>query len=375
MIPGAGPGSGDSPARLPAMPPGAQTAASGRWLEAQGAALAAVAAGVRTVPSFGDPAAEHRALTAACGLVDLGWLEGVRISGPDRHRFLNAYLTCDVAALEPGRGTYGFFTDGKGRVLADAAIAATPEDFHLLLPPGRSEPVVEQLSRFVLADRVDLERPQREVLGVVGPGAADVLGAAGLPAPATEWSGTVGEDESLFVQRLGHRGAPAWAVVCEPGRDGELAGRLLRAGAVPAGWTALETLRVEAGEPRFGADFGPENLPQETGLEDAVSYTKGCYLGQEVVARLHYRGKPQRGLVGLEIEADRPPEPGAELLLDGEQVGRLGSAAASLRWPGRILGLAVVHRKAGGPGTELAISSGGGATVHALPWAFEGGNP
>lgn len=358
------------------MPPRPQTVASGRWPETRGATLAAVADGIRTVVDFGDPAEEHRSLVEACGLVDLGWLEGAKVSGADRRRFLNGYLTCEVASLEPGQGSYGFLTEAKGRVLADAVVAATGEELRLLLPPNRRETVIAHLRRFVLADRVGLEPTAREeVLGVVGPRAAATLGAAGLPAPEADWSCAELEERAVRVQRLGHRGLPAYALVVDTGRATEWAQRLIEADAVPAGWTALETLRVEAGKPRFGADFGTENLPQETGLEDAVSYTKGCYLGQEVVARLHYRGRPQRGLAGLEIDASRPPEPGAELRLEGQEVGTLGSAVASLRWPGRILGLAVVHRKAGEPGTELEISTGGGATVRPLPWTFDGGNP
>ena len=358
------------------MPPRPQTVASGRWPAARGAALTAVADGIRTVADFGDPAAEHRALVAGCGLVDLGSLEGVRVSGADRRRFLNGYLTSEVAALEPGQGCYGFLTDAKGRVLADAIVAATEEDYRLLLPPNRREAVLAHLRRFVLADRVELEPATGEdLLGLVGPRAAAALRAAELPAPQADWSCAVFEEQAIRVQRLGHRGSPAYAVVVEASQATEWAERLIEAGAVPAGWTALEALRVEAGRPRFGADFGDGNLPQETGLEDAVSYTKGCYLGQEVVARLHYRGRPQRGLAGLAIDTGRPPEPGAALRLKEQEVGTLGSAVASLRWPGRILGLAVVHRKAAEPGTKLEISTGGGATVCPLPWTFEGGNP
>jgi folate-binding protein YgfZ len=356
------------------MPPGAQTAASGRWLEERAAPLEWVADGVRTVRDFGDPAGEHRALSESCGLVDLGWMASAALGGADRHRFLNGYLTCDVAGLEPGQGSYGFFTDLKGRILADAAVAATREALCLLLPPGRREAILEHLRRFVLADRVEATAVEEDLLGLVGPGAAELLLAAGLPAPEAPWSVDVAEAESLRIQRLGHRGAPAYLLALERSAGGRWAERLLQAGAVAAGWTALETLRVEAGEPRFGADFGPETLPQETGLEDAVAYTKGCYLGQEVVARLHYRGRPQRGLVGLEIGAPEPPVSGSGLTLEGEEVGRVGSAVASLRFPGRILGLGIVHRKAT-PGTALGVSTGGGALVRALPWTFDGGDP
>lgn len=357
------------------MPPSVQAASFGRWLEERSGSVEEVSAGFRTALDFGDPVREHRALSEDCGLVALGSLESLGLEGEDRRRFLNGYVTCEVATLEPGQGAYGFFTDGKGRVLADVVVAAGSEAFELRVPRGRGEPLLEHLRRFVLADRVELGSVDRELLGVVGPRAAKVLRSAGLPAPDAPWACLAVEEEELVVQRLAHRGALAYAVAVPPGRGGEWAARLVDAGAVPAGWRAAEVLRLEAGEPRYGAEFDGRNLPQESGLEDAVSYTKGCYLGQEVVARLHYRGKPQRGLAGLEIEAARPPETGADLVAGGDGVGRLGSAARSFRWPQRILGLAVVHRKAAEPGTKLEISSGGSAVVRPLPWTFDGGNP
>lgn len=342
-------------------------------MEDLGARLEEVEEGIRTVADFGDPAAEHRALRRGCGLVDFGWWESVVVAGEDSRRFLNGYVTCEVAALEPGRGAYGFFTDAKGRVLADAAVAAADGDFRLLVPAGRGELLLAHLRRFVLADRVTLERADTDLVALLGPRAAEVLGTAGLPAPEALWAWAEVEGEPFRVQRIGHRGVDGYCLVGAPGRGGQWAGRLVDAGAVPAGWTALETVRVEAGEPRWRAEFDDANLPQESGLADAVSYTKGCYLGQEVVARLHYRGRAQRGLVGLEIEADGVPEHGDGLLLAGEEVGRLGSAVASLHWPGRTLGLAIVHRKAAEPGNELHIASGGAAMVRRLPWSFEGG--
>ncbi|MEZ5332239.1 MAG: hypothetical protein R2991_09365 [Thermoanaerobaculia bacterium] len=357
------------------MPPSVQAASFGRWLEERAGSVEQVSPGARTASDFGDPRCEHRALSEVCGLADPAVLETVEVTGEDRRRFLNGYLTCEVAGLEPGQGTYGFFTDGKGRVLADAVVAAAVGRFELRVPRGRRAALIGHLERFVLADRVEIRSRERELLAVVGPRAGKVLRAAGLPAPEAAWGCVEVAEEEILVQRVAHRGAVAYLLAAGAGRGGDWAESLVEAGAVPAGWRALETLRVEAGEPRFGADFDDGNLPQESGLEDAVSYTKGCYLGQEVVARLHYRGRPQRGLVGLEIEADGPPEPGAGLSRGAEEVGRLGSAVRSLRWPPRILGLAVVHRKAAEPGTELVISSGGSARVRALPWTFDGGNP
>jgi folate-binding protein YgfZ len=133
--------------------------------------------------------------------------------------------------------------------------------------------------------------------------------------------------------------------------------------------SAVEVVRVEAGAPRFGAEFGPDHFPQETGLEDAVSYTKGCYLGQEVIARIHYRGGVNRRLCGLEF-GGAPPLAGTELGFEGRPAGTIGTALWSPTL-GRAVGLALLHRRAAATGTLLAVATGGVATVRDLPLVAE----
>jgi aminomethyltransferase len=146
-----------------------------------------------------------------------------------------------------------------------------------------------------------------------------------------------------------------------------LAEGLVARGAVPVGTAALEALRVAAGVPRFGLDFGPENFPQETGIEEAVSFTKGCYLGQEVVARIHYRGGVQRRLVGLRFATAEPPPHGARLLFEGREAGAVGSALRPPEADGEAIGLAIVHQRAAAVGARLEVEGGGTAEVVPLP--------
>jgi folate-binding protein YgfZ len=129
---------------------------------------------------------------------------------------------------------------------------------------------------------------------------------------------------------------------------------------------AVEIARIEDGELRFGVDFSGENFPQETGRDSAVSYSKGCYLGQEVVARIHYRGGVQRLPRGLRFDGDRLADAGAELLFEGRSVGRATSAAQSPRFG--AIGLALLHQRGAAPGNRLEVSGGGGAEVVALPF-------
>ncbi len=139
-------------------------------------------------------------------------------------------------------------------------------------------------------------------------------------------------------------------------------------GVVPVGFEALEVLRTEAGIARFGRDFGPENFPQETGAEEeSVSYTKGCYLGQEVVARIHYRGGVQKTLRGLDFGAGPAPAPGTALLFEGRESGAATTVLDSVAL-GRPIGLGILHRRAAEPGAKLELAGGGEAVVRELPF-------
>ena len=233
--------------------------------------------------------------------------------------------------------------------------------------PGQEGAIADHLKKYVLADRVEI-RPLADMVPVslVGPGSAAVLGA---DLPGEAWAHAHHLVQGIDV-RL-QRGGPAvpwdstlWvAAAAAPHLIESLAAL---DGVRRVGFDALEALRVERGIPRFGCDYGPENFPQETGLEEAVSYTKGCYLGQEVVARIHYRGGVQKMLRGLVFAGERAPEPGAALLVDGREAGTIGSVVRS---PGldRMVGLAILHRRAAAAGTRLEVAGGGTAEVRELP--------
>ncbi|HEX5758979.1 MAG TPA: glycine cleavage T C-terminal barrel domain-containing protein [Thermoanaerobaculia bacterium] len=313
----------------------------------------------------------YSALREGCAVVERSWVACWEVSGADRQRFLNAYLTCDVKVLAPGAGAYGFFTDKQGRIEADAVVLALADRLRVELPADRAGAQAERLRKFVIADRVEIVAGAELVpLTLAGPAAEELLAAAGAPAlPEAAWSHAPAAPfgVEVILVRQGRMGAPAFTLWGPAAAAPELAAAFAARGAVPASFEALEVVRVEAGIPRFGADFGPENFPQETGIEEAVSYTKGCYLGQEVVARIHYRGGVQRRLVGLAFDGDAAPAHGAALRHDGREAGAVGSA---LRSPalGRPIGLAIVHQRAAEPGTVLEVEGGGSAEVAALPF-------
>jgi folate-binding protein YgfZ len=309
----------------------------------------------------------------------------MELLGADRQRFLNAYVTCEVKALAVGQGAYGFFTSAQGRILADVVVLAHADRLWLELPPGRQAAISEHLRKYILADRVDM-RPLDELLPLTlaGPGAAAMLAAVapGLPPPAAPWSHARAEirGTETTVQRSERLGVPAWTLWVAAPLAGALREELLvRAGGagagerlLPVGYEALEAVRTEAGIPRFGLDFGPQSFPQETGVEEAVSYTKGCYLGQEVVARIHYRGGVQKALCGLVFEGSAVPAPGTALLHDGREAGTIGTAVWSPALA-RPAGLAILHRRAAAPGTRLELAGGGAAEVRPLPLVGDAG--
>ncbi len=232
----------------------------------------------------------------------------LELTGPDRLRLLQGLVTADVKNLAPGATATGFFTSGQGRILADFRLACLAESCVLLLPSGTGETLRAHLEKYKVVSRVEISSVSEPRLSELrGPHAAGAAGAA-----------------------------------------------------------ADELARIEAGELRFGVDFSAENFPQETGREGDVSYTKGCYLGQEVVARIHYRGGVQRQPRGLRFTPGSLPAAGVELLLEGRGVGRATSVAQSPQFG--TIGLGLLHQRGNAPGTRLAVAGGGEAEVVELPF-------
>ena len=289
------------------------------------------------------------------------------LAGPDAPRFANGYLTCDTRALAEGRHTRGFLTGRDGKVLAEADVVALAGRLRLRLPSGSREGVAAHLGRYLLADRVELEpRSDLSRLRLEGPAVPELLAALGAAAPAP---GEVGIAElagaALHLLGVARGSRPRWEIWGEVAALPAVEAALLDAGAERASAAAFETLRVEAGELAFGVDFGSESFPQESGDEGAVSYTKGCYLGQEVVARLRWRGQAQRVAWGLRFP-DALPAPGAVVLHDGRPAGRATSVARSPRCG--AIGLALLHRRVGEPPARLELEGGLPAELAPLPF-------
>ena len=297
------------------------------------------------------PADEHRALREGCGLLDRSERGKLALTGPDAVEFLNGQVTNELATLVPGDGRYAAFLTHKGKMLGDLrvlAVAGDSGEVELLLDTEREtlQALFDMIRRFKVGYRVELHKRtlERGLLSLIGP-RADVLVAA--PLGAQEHANTVAQIEGIDV--LAVRTDTGIDLLCDARDTETLAAALRTLGATPVGAAAAECLRVERGRPRYGVELDDSVIPQEAGLNDrAVSFTKGCYVGQETVARLFYKGKPNRRLRGLRLSA--PAGTGTPLLLGEREVGRVGSFAASPSLG--PIALALVRREAE-PGARL----------------------
>jgi tRNA-modifying protein YgfZ len=308
-------------------------------------------------------AADHEALASGCGLIDRSERGKLALTGGQAAEFLNGLVSNEVEALEAGDGCYAAVLTPKGKMLGDLRILATGEE--LLLDTERSalQEVFNVLWRGRIGHDVEIHKRtlERGLLSLEGPRARAVSGGESLQE-AEHAHAVIDVD-----------GVPARAIVtdvgidllCEAERTDDLRAALLARGAAAVSEEASEAARVERGRPRFGIDLDDSVIPQEAGLnERAVSFTKGCYVGQETVARLFYKGKPNRHLRGLRLSAAATT--GDVLRLGDREVGRLGTVAVS-PGPGAIA-LALVRREAE-PGATVAVGDAGHpAEVVELPF-------
>jgi tRNA-modifying protein YgfZ len=296
--------------------------------------------------------AQYRQLREECGLLDRSARGKLLVRGADAAEYLQGQLTNDVEALQPGEGQYAALLDRKGHMQADMRVLRiAPEEVWIDTEPEALPAARRHLETYSVGREVALADVSagRAILSLVGPRSVEIAGTAALPRHACVTTAVAGV-ECLAV------GTGEGIDLIAAGADAEcLREALLAAGAVEVSAEAAEILRIESGVPRFGAEMGTETMPAEAGIvEEAVSFTKGCYIGQETVARLHYKGRPNRHLRGLRLSA--PGESGAALRLGEKEVGRLGGTAVSPALG--PIGLAILRREAEA-GAELAVGEDG----------------
>ncbi len=324
----------------------------------------------------GSPAGEEAALRSAVGLLDLSARQVVSVTGPDRLSFLHGMVTNDVKGLSATGVLYAALLTPKGAMVADARLVRREEDVLLLLEPGLAEPVLAHLQRFLISEDAALADASRDFghLSLVGPRAWTLVRRLfGLPgdAPPTRHALLGGlESHAVLVLPSGLLLQGVDVLVSSAALEAVFTALLdsgSEEGLRPVGFEALEVLRVERGVPRFGADMDERTIPLEANLERALHYQKGCYVGQEVIARATFRGHMNRRLVGL-LLGQAHPAPRTELFHGDKKVGFVTSVVHSERL-GQQVALGYVHRDLLEPGTALRLAGdAGGATVEALPF-------
>jgi len=326
---------------------------------------------------FSDIAEECRAVRTGTGVLDRTDRAYLTAAGPDARRYLHAMVTNEVKGLEPGQGRYSLQLNAQGQILADLYVLAMED--HLLLETdwALKEKLRAVLEKYIIADDVELgdRSEQLAALAVEGPHAAELLrtaGAGALPDAELNHGWVKLGDAPVLVVRLSETGEEGFRLIFAVEYAQNLWDALMAAQASvpwkPIGHAAFELLRTEAGLPRYGAELDERTLPPEAGLEArAISYTKGCYLGQEIVERIRSRGHVNRKLAGLALATGALPSHGTKLTKDGKEAGFLTTAIDSPTL-GRRIGLGYLRREHLAPGTQLEVEGGGSAEVVPLPF-------
>jgi folate-binding protein YgfZ len=325
------------------------------------------------VAAYAEVELEYAAIRGGCALVDCPQRGTVVLRGADRFDFVNRLVTQELRKLADGAVAQAFLTNRKGRIDADLVIAAIGDLLVIDTLAHDVAAVREALEKMLFSEDVRIESrvASHARIALHGAGASQALKALGLASQATgvsAWSADLG-DARAEIWRLDELGTEGYALSVPVTHASSLWRSLVTFGVRPAGWFATNTARIEAGTPCFRIDFGPNNLPHESGLLDSrVSFTKGCYPGQEVVARLQHLGKPKQKLVGLRIESDLLPVADAQVFAFveggsiGDAVGVVTSSGLAPMLGAVPVAFAMIGSSAYAEGTKVLVNAEGEQT-------------
>ena len=276
----------------------------------------------------------------------------IRMTGEDRARLLHAMTTNNIQALTPGQGCYALFLNAQGRIQADANILCFADHLLLDTEPDLRPKIYEHLDRYIIADDVTLEDATEQIATIClgGPHADEVLAKLGVTAPIEPGSHVAWGNVTV------QRSASGFTLFVPTAEKSAVTASL---GVAEASDDEARTVRIEQGRPRYGEEITEKYLVQETGLMQAVSFTKGCYLGQEIVERVRSRGQVHKQLRSVEIDADQPLEPGTKLTANGAEAGEIVSSAFSPAL-GRTVAMAYMRTPFADAGTEVNAEAASG---------------
>ncbi len=324
--------------------------------------------GALTASRFSDPGAEWAKLRSGCGVYDLGYRAQISLTGADRTRWLNGMVTNNIRDLAPGRGVYAFLLNPQGHILGDLYAYSSGDSITVDTDVSQIEKVLATFDHYIIMDDVEVKNVSEEwtALGVTGPKARTVLQNAGLAVPDLQplELHTVACDcdcgclNCTIVRTDDPIGT--YEIWIEPAHVTALWDALLKNGATPVGFEALELHRIASGIPLYGVDIRERDLPQETEQSRALNFNKGCYVGQEIVERIRSRGAVHRKFSGFLAEdaAGNEIVPGAKIVVGEKEVGEITSAATiSLESGNKTIALGYIRREAGVPGREVTIAN------------------
>src|SRR5437016_33698 len=307
-----------------------------------------------------DMRAEFRALISGCGIHELAQRGKIKLAGRDRVRWLNGMVSNNIRDLTAGQGVYAFLLNPQGHILGDLYSYNRGESLLVETDRPQLEKVLSVFRKYIIMDQVEIEDISEKLssIGIAGPHSGEVLKAAGFQfsqLEALQFTDITWQQINVTLMRHDNPLVESYELWSAPGETKTLREALANAGATPVGEAAVELLRIAAGIPRYGQDIRERDLPQETEQSRALSFTKGCYIGQEIVERIRSRGAVHRTFLGFEI-AGPLPTPGAKVQVDGKDLGEITSIA-SLPTDGneRKVALGYCRREVATPGREVVI--------------------
>jgi folate-binding protein YgfZ len=329
--------------------------------------------GAETVAAYRDPWSEFAEMVSGCAIYDLGWRAKIELTGKDRVRWLNSMVTNNVRDLAPGGGVYAFVLTPQGRILADLYVYNRGESLLIDTDQFQAAKLVEIFRRYIIMDKVELNNISDKLtaIGITGPKSREVLQRAGFELPqlgGLQLAEVIWQGINLRLVRREDGKRESYEVWLGPEKVEQLWSALVKAHATPVGSEVLELYRIANGIPAYGQDIHDRDLPQETGQMRALNFTKGCYIGQEIVERIRSRGNVHRAFTGFEIEGSLPA-PGTKLELEGKEVGEITSAASLPLTDGeRPVALGYIRREAAASGNVLFYGQARSAIVTELPF-------
>ncbi len=324
-------------------------------------------------PQSVSATAEFHTLLSACGVWKLSGRSTIALTGSDRVRWLNGMVTNNVRDLQPGHGVYAFLLNPQGRILGDLYAFNRGESLRVEVDTSLLAKTLEIFDRYIIMDDVEVKDLSAEVAGiaVAGPKAPEVLAKAGFGPPQLsplQFADLSSQPESLTVIRGDNPAVPWFELWTTPANLGAVRDAVESAGSLAVGVEALEWLRIASGVPRYGQDIRERDLPQETGQQRALNFSKGCYIGQEIVERIRSRGNLHRMFTGFEINGPLPPAE-SKIQADGKEAGEITSAVSlPLTGGERKVALGYIRREIAAAKKPLQAGEAT-ATITELPFA------